>query len=237
LPVEEETLNSFEVGFKSDFAENRLRLNGAAFYNIYDDLQIAASVPGLGFTRFNVDQAEIKGVELEARFALSENFELNGNVGLLDAEYTELTGDQARGLNNNNGFNVCGPGGAAVVANDAAAIECGLDLELKNAPEYKVTMGAVWKKDVTGGSLTASGDISHEGASWSLVANSPAHTRVDALTLLNARLAYKSDKNWSAAIWGKNITNEEYYRATSATALTTYASDPITYGIELGYSF
>ena len=237
LPVEEETLDSFEVGFKSDFAQNRLRLNGAAFFNVYESLQIAASVPGLGFTRFNVDQAEIKGVELEARFQLSKNFELNGNLGLLDAEYTELTGDQARGLNNNNNFDVCGPGGAAVVANDAAAIDCALDLELKNAPEYKVTMGAVWSKDTAGGAMTISGNISHEGGSWSLVANSPAHARVDALTLINARLAYKSDNNWSAAIWGKNITNEEYYRATSATALTTYASDPITFGIELGYSF
>lgn len=237
LPVEEETLDSFEAGFKSDFADNRLRLNGAAFYNIYDDLQIAASVPGLGFTRFNVDQAEIKGVELEARFALSKNFELNGNVGILDAEYTELTADQARGLNNNNSFDVCGAGGAARIASDSAAIDCSLDLSLKNAPDYKVTMGAIWKKEVIGGKLTVSGDISHEGASWSLVANSPAHAEVDALTLINGRIAYKSDSNWSAAIWGKNISDEEYYRATSATALTTYASDPITYGIDLGYTF
>lgn len=237
LPVEEETLDSFEVGFKSDFADNRLRLNGAGFFNVYEGLQIGASVPGLGFTRFNVDQAEIKGVELEARFALSKNFELNGNVGLLDAKYTELTGDQARGLNNNNSFDVCGAGGAAAIASDAAAIDCALDLSLKNAPEYKVTMGAVFTKDMSGGALTISGDISHEGASWSLVANSPAHARIDALTLMNGRIAFKSDQNWSVALWGKNLQNEEYYRATSATALSTYASDPITYGIDLGYSF
>lgn len=237
LPVEEETLDSFEAGFKSDFAENRLQLNGAAFFNIYQDLQIAASVPGLGFTRFNVNEAEIKGLELEARLALSDNFELNGNIGLLDAEYTNLSAAQARGLNNNNSSGVCGVGGAAAIATDAAAIDCALDLELKNAPDYKVTMGAVYQKDIVGGGLTISGDISHEGASWSLVANSPAHARIDQLTLMNGRIAYKADAGWSVAIWGKNIMDEEYYRATSATALSTYASDPLTYGIDLGYSF
>ncbi|MBO6696648.1 MAG: TonB-dependent receptor, partial [Henriciella sp.] len=100
LPVDEETLDSFEVGLKADW-NNTLRLNAAAFFNQYEGLQIGATVPGLGFTRFNVDETEISGFELEGVWQVTDNFQVNGNFGLLDAEYTSVTGDQARGLTNN----------------------------------------------------------------------------------------------------------------------------------------
>lgn len=89
LPVDEETLNSFEVGVKTDLLENRVRLNAAAFFNQYEGLQIGATVPGLGFTRFNVDETEIMGFELEGIWQVTENFQLNGNLGILSAEYTK----------------------------------------------------------------------------------------------------------------------------------------------------
>ena len=237
LPVEEEKLKSFEVGYKGELLDNTVRFNVAAFFNQYEDLQIAATVPGLGFTRFNVNEAEIKGLEIEGTWQVSENFQFNGNVGLLDAKYTDLSESQARGLNGNNGFDVCGPGGADAIPTAQSAIDCSLDLELKNAPDYKFTVGGLYTQPIANGELTASANISHEGESFSLVANSPAHTLIEPITLANARLAYKSDAGWTAAIWGKNIFDKEYYRATSATALTTYASEPITYGIDLGYTF
>jgi iron complex outermembrane receptor protein len=69
------------------------------------------------------------------------------------------------------------------------------------------------------------------------VANSPPHALTEIDTLVNARLKYQDERGWSVALWGKNITDEEYYRATSAGSFTTYASEPLTYGVELGVTF
>lgn len=233
LDVEEETLDSFEAGLKTDLFDNKVRLNTAAFFNKYEGLQIAATVPGLGFTRFNVNETEIMGIEAEGVWQVTENLQLNGNIGLLMAEYTDVTGDQARGLTNNGA--PCAPN--VDPTNDQQIIECALGLELKNAPEHKISIGALYTRDFMDGELIFSGDVSFEDTSWSLAANSPAHAFVEIPTLLNARVKYESPKGWSVALWGKNITDEHYYRATTANFYSVYASEPATYGIDLGYKF
>ncbi len=240
LPVDEETLNSVEAGLKADLG-GVLRINSAAFFNTYEGLQIGATVPGLGFTRFNVDETEIKGVEFEWIWQLSKNFQLNGNAGWLDAKYTSVIGSQGGGLTNNGAG--CPPGSIPTVPpatqqqRDAALNACALGLALKNAPELKYTVGALFTQPIGRGELAISADYSHEDGTWSLVANSPPHAFVDDINLANARIRYTSDSGWSVALWGKNLTDEEYYRATSAASFTTYAAEPLTYGIDLGYKF
>jgi iron complex outermembrane recepter protein len=233
LPVEEETLNSLEAGIKTDLFNNTVRLNAAAFFNQYEGLQIGATVPGVGFTRFNVDETEIMGLEVEGVWQLTQNLKLNGNLGLLSAEYTAMNGDQARGLTNNG----AGCPAGIVASNNSQIIACALGLELKNAPEYKATLGVLYQRPFAGGELVFSGDVSFEDETWSLVANSPAHALVDVPTLANARVRYVSDAGWTVAVWGKNLTDEAYYRATSAGSFTTYASEPLTFGVDLGYRF
>lgn len=232
LRVQEEELDSFEAGLKMDW-DDTLRLNVAAFFNQYEGLQIGATVPGLGFTRFNVDETEISGLEVEGVWQLTDNFQINGNLGILNAEYTSLTGDQARGLTNN------GAGCPAGVdpTMDTQIINCALGLDLKNAPEYKATIGALYTRPLHNGELIVSADASFEDDSWSLVANSPAHAFIEIDTLINARAKYADDNGWSIAVFGRNLTDEEYYRASSAGSFTTYASPPLEYGIEVGFEF
>lgn len=232
LPVEEETLDSFEVGLKTEWNDS-LRVNAAAFFNQYEGLQIGATVPGLGFTRFNVDETEISGLEIEAVWQITDNFQINGNAGFLDAEYTSLTGDQARGLSNN------GAGCPAGVdpAVDSQIIACALDLDLKNAPSYKTSLGVLYSFPWYRGDLSFSGDMNFEDETWSLVANSPAHARIDFDAILNARIKYEDERGWSIAVFGRNLTDEKYYRASSASSFTTYASPPLEYGIEIGAEF
>ena len=232
LPVEEETLDSFEVGIKADFSDS-VRVNAAAFFNQYEGLQIGATVPGLGFTRFNVDETEISGLEVEGIWQVTDSFQLNGNLGLLDAEYTSVTGDQARGLTNNG----AGCPAGIDATNDAQIISCALGLDLKNAPEYKATLGALYTQPVYQGELILSADASFEDDSWSLVANSPDNAFIEIDTIINARVKYQDDRGWSVAGFGRNLTDEEYYRAASAAVSTTYASPPLEYGIELSAEF
>ncbi len=233
LRVDEETLDSFEAGLKTDLFDNKVRLNTAAFFNKYEGLQIGATVPGLGFTRFNVDETEIMGLEVEGVWQVTDSFQLNGNLGLLSAEYTDMTGDQARGLTNNG----AGCPAGTVASDNTQIIACALGLELKNAPEYKATLGALYTMPFYSGELIFSGDVSFEDDSWSLVANSPPHALSEIPTLMNARVKYESAQGWSVALWGKNLGDEKYYRATTAGSFSAYASEPLTYGIDLGWKF
>jgi iron complex outermembrane receptor protein len=64
---------------------------------------------------------------------------------------------------------------------------------------------------------------------------------VQGYSLFNARLGFKSDK-FSAFVWGRNITNKNYYEQLQAAAGNSglYAGvlgDPRTYGATLRYSF
>ncbi len=234
LPVEEETLDSFEAGLRSEFF-NIVQFNSTVFHNTYKGLQIGATVPGLGFTRFNVDEAEISGLEIEWSIKPTSNFSVFGNLGILDAEYTSLTGDQARGVTNNGASSVCA---GVDPTNDAAIINCALGLDLKNAPEYKGVIGAEYLIQGIGGEISLRSDVSFEDESWSLVANDPAFATTDPGTLVNLRAGYTPDSGiWNAAIWMQNATDQEYWRATTASADSIYAAAPMTFGIDLGVSF
>ena len=230
LPVTEEEVATLEFGLKSRLFDNRLSFDATYFNNQYDDLQIAATVPGLGFTRFNVDETDIQGVEVEAVFKPNARFELSANLGLLDAEYDELTDLQAQSLLGSFGAANC-PGGVATV-------ECALDLELKNAPDYKVNLAASYFHPVGDADIVVSGDITFEDESFSLVANAPFNALSDVPTLINARVAYQpNDAGWYLAAWARNLGDEEYFRAATATGFAVYASEPRTYGFDLGYRF
>ncbi|WP_371398133.1 TonB-dependent receptor [Fretibacter rubidus] len=228
LPVQEEEVKTIELGFRSQFMGDTLRFNGTYFNNQYDNLQIAATVPGLGFTRFNVDETEIQGFEFDMLWQPVENFEIAANLGLLDGEYQQLTLDQATALTNSG---VPCVGGVPTV-------ECALGLGLKNAPDYKANVAATYTLPLTSGDLSFSGDVSFEDDSFNLVANSPASALSEIPTLVNARIAYRPDDSyWNIALWAKNLTDEEYFRAGTATGNAVYAAEPATYGVDIGFNF
>lgn len=231
-PVEEEEVATTEVGLRSQFFDNRLTFNASYFFNVYEGLQIGATVPDVGgFTRFNVDETEIQGFEIETSLLVTDSFTLYGNLGLLDAEYTEVTPFQAGGLTNSGA--VC-PGGVATV-------ECALGLDLKNAPEYKGLVGGQYEYQLAnGGNLFFNLSASFEDESWSLVANAPPATLTDPGTLVDARVAYTAPSGrWTLAAWGTNLSDREIWRAATSTTAggDVYASPPRQFGIDLDVRF
>ena len=227
LQVDEEELDALEFGVRSTLMDGRLRLNATYYFNTYEGLQIGATVPGLGFTRFNVDETEQDGIELEASFLATENLTINATFGTIDAEYTALTLQQAGGLTNNGASDACG---------GVVSVACALALEPKNAPGYKGNLAIIYERAIGDGSLTTNVDFSFEDESFNLVAN-PANSLVDVSTLVNARIAYRSgDSGWRVALWGKNLTDEEYARASTGTNFL-YTAEPLTWGLDVGYDF
>jgi iron complex outermembrane receptor protein len=90
-PFDEETVDSFEVGYKS--TQDWGRLNAAVFYNTIDDMQREINLPGpIGVIQLirNTANTNIIGLDVDGTFSLTDNFLLLASVGLLDAEYDEV---------------------------------------------------------------------------------------------------------------------------------------------------
>ena len=86
-----ETTDNVELGFKATLAEGRLTLNGAVFVIDYSDQQQSIILPTPPFrTTVNVPGTDIQGAELEMAWLATENLEITGGVGYLDAEIDEL---------------------------------------------------------------------------------------------------------------------------------------------------
>ena len=88
LPTfKDETVEAWELGIKTDFAGNRIRLNAAAFYYDYKNLQYQATDPelfegGVG----NLPESEIYGAELELLAFITDSLSLDARLAWLETE-------------------------------------------------------------------------------------------------------------------------------------------------------
>jgi iron complex outermembrane receptor protein len=89
--VAPEFLNAVELGWKTAFMQNTLKLSAAAFVYDYQDLQVSQIVPG-GVVTENAASATINGAELELQWAPDGAFYLQGTVAWTDATYDEYCG-------------------------------------------------------------------------------------------------------------------------------------------------
>ena len=87
-PFDEETVTNYEIGVKSDFFDNQMRLNVAAFYMDYEDLQVFVSSfeTAAGLFVDNAGEADIYGVEAEYFYSPTDNLDLTLTYAWLDAE-------------------------------------------------------------------------------------------------------------------------------------------------------
>ena len=100
LPTfDEETIDAFEVGLKTDLDGGRVRINAAAFMYEYDNLQYHATDPevfqgGVG----NIPESEIFGAELEFGAFLTDSLLFDARLAWLETEITasHLAGPYSR---------------------------------------------------------------------------------------------------------------------------------------------
>ncbi|MEM8615899.1 MAG: TonB-dependent receptor, partial [Pseudomonadota bacterium] len=130
---DEEEVDSFEIGAKVESEDGRAQLNAALFYTDIKNMQREvneASDAGVAQTILNTADAEIAGLELEGRYAVTNNLLLTANVGLIEAEYQDAF------------FDISSDG--VVDAND-------LTLALPRVPEMTFGFGALYDLDLGNG--------------------------------------------------------------------------------------
>jgi iron complex outermembrane recepter protein len=88
-PYLSDFLTSYEVGWKTTWADNRFRWNGALFTQKWEDFQFSfLGQNGLTIIQ-NANQARINGLEMDVMWSVGGGLALTGGVAFIDAELTE----------------------------------------------------------------------------------------------------------------------------------------------------
>ena len=185
--MDPETLLAYEVGFKSDWADQTVRFNAAAFYYDWEDLQsfqvLVDPATGEGIPQLtNVPEASLMGAELEITVAPGNGWYLQGGLGLLDSEI-DNPGTIA-GVNAGNAI----PNTPDITLWFGSQGHCALQRHPGSAVEYR------YRDDVTY-DLGNAANLSQEGF-WNV----------------DARVIYTfgSNEQYEINAWGENLTGEEY---------------------------
>ena len=241
IPYDPEKNTNYEIGWKADLLDNRLRLNIAAFYTEFEDLQrnqVFAFTnpdgsPGQETITLNAGESTSTGVEVEATWLVNDNLMIRGSLGWLDAEYDEFEFDPD-------------PTDPAVLPVDLS----GLDIPF--ASELQVGAEAIYEHTIDNGAAMswivgvhyqdeAETSPFDPNAVNTGVARHPTFTQMEDRTLVNASVTYASpDERWYATLYGRNLTNEEYRTTSNSVGalwnFTMYGA-PRQYGLEVGVNF
>lgn len=195
-PFNPEHLDTFEVGVKADLLNRHLRLNLAAFYNDYKDMQVTQNLTYLSGANSasirNAGGAKTKGFELEMTVVPTEGITLNSSVAYLDAYYTKY-----------DTF-ILNSAGKTVPVSLAGN-------RLMNAPKWNATAGFTVKQPVGSGNVTATGQYSYTDSKYTAFTDKPQEL-VDPVNLVNATIGWAPEGDaWSIGIWARNLLNEKYY--------------------------
>jgi iron complex outermembrane recepter protein len=223
-PVEPENVVNYEAGIKSELFGRRLRLNIAAFFDTFENIQRTTVIgtPQGGVSTFasNAAEAKISGIEVEGTAILTSALRINFAVGYTDARYDRFIDP---------------------ILGDLTATK------FANTPELTANIGAQYKVGVGIGDLLARVDYSYvddvnfTGAPDLLNGVTLSKfTSQEAYGLVNFRLALTTnDEKFEFSAYGTNVTEEKYFVSshefvTSGLGVVNQIPGrPAIYGIEM----
>ena len=226
-PYDSETVDSYEVGVKSDLFDRRLRLNAAVFTSDYQDMQqsVQQLIPGTLINQTlvsNVGAATISGFEAEATALLTDVFTISASVGYLDASYDEFMANLGDGL--------------GVIDRTY--------LPMPYAPKWSNSVTFNYKDDFDFGRVTAQASVRHMTdmyTSFSTLNATTDLTMRQSNTVVDGSLSLElPDGRWRVSLWGKNLTDELVINNTfgvGALLASRVYQPPREIGVDLSLTF
>lgn len=203
-----EQVDSYEVGVKGSSAGGTFRYAVAAFLADYTDQQITvqqgADSDGDGVNDtfvssvFNAGKSKYKGLELEAQWYLTDNFNLSGVLGYIDADIEEIL---------SNGVNIAS------------------NFVTQNTPSLTARIGFNYNHNMASGNLNFNGAVSYRddynlfnvalpgfaAGTNAVFPNGGPALDPEAYALVDLGVVWTSQGDkWSFGVHGRNLTNEEY---------------------------
>jgi len=238
LVYKPETLDNYEIGFKTTLLDRHLRLNLALFRMDYKDKQEAINIdnangefgPNTAIEVIqNAAEATIKGYELEFQALLGAGFSIDGGLARQRPEYTDYT--------------VFDPETGAEVDLTGTPVNTqpqntftgniNWQTTLPNNAGLSARLGLYWQDETDTGVTTAA----------QIAAGEQTQCHQDSYTTFNARLGWTDPQDrWTVALSGRNLTNEVVLDACTLSIATRGVWHPIyqderTWALEANYRF
>lgn len=216
-----ETVKTFEAGIKAEWFGRILRTNLTAFFSRFKNHADLISPQTVALS----DQ-RINGVELEITLVPSKHFQVYGNLGLLDAEYTRADATHP------------------IFAPDFTGFAPGLNAKPVSAPKYSFSIGANYRFDIAdAGELIF--DVAMDGVGKHFnglgVANLDSE-RVDAYEVANASVTFRTANDRISITGGvENLFDKTYWTTGFFGSVPEFAgrayADGRSWYAKLGYKF
>ncbi|MDP3854411.1 TonB-dependent receptor [Phenylobacterium sp.] len=231
-PYESDFLTNYEAGWKTTWLNNRLRWNGAVFYETWEDFQFSF-LGANGLTEIkNAGQAKMTGVESDINWLVGDGLTIFGSAAYIDAKLDE---------------NYCGTVDASGKAITNCAVPQAPDgTQLPITPKLKANLSARYEWDVGDMRAHVQGSAVYQSRAWT-------DLRVAERAIVGALPSYATfdftagveGDGWTIEGYMKNVTDERgnvsrfAQCATSVCGAQTYIvpNRPRTFGIRFGQKF
>jgi outer membrane receptor protein involved in Fe transport len=218
-----ETLQSYEIGIKTDLLERRLRLDLSGFHYDYKNIQVQ-KIEGAATGIINGGAAKLDGADLDLKVVATEALNFGASAEYLNAHFTSFPNAP---LSNPD-----------IGATTEATIGSAAGNQLPYASHVSFSVAGNYLVQLQGSEVNINATVEHASRFFlepDNVLQQPSYTR------LNSSIAWRpSNHHYGVTLWGRNLTNEAVisYGGTLVSGLRTVGYEaPRTYGITFEYHF
>ncbi|WP_309091871.1 TonB-dependent receptor [Phenylobacterium sp.] len=213
-----ETVESYEAGFKSNLAGNRLMLNAAAFDQTFKNFQLN-TFTGISFVVASIPKVTSKGVDLDLVYRTPlEGLTLTGGVTYAVTQFGNFTP---------------GPGVGPRLPGS----------RLSYAPLWSASWSAAYERPLSGDLKLRASLSGRYTSAYNTGSNLDPLKRQRPMTIWNGRVGVGPESEaWMLEVWAQNLTDEDYYQVVVDQPLQTgtfaaFLGAPRTVGATLRVKF
>lgn len=254
-PAAQESIDAFEVGFKT--AGSNFRAELAGFYYKYKNLQVSTTRTLGGFPVVditNAPKARIYGIEGNVEFEPTENLKLRLGATWLNARYGAGFSFGGVGVTNAGGVGINTNGDPLKTYLNVSQVQDLSGLMMSRAPNFAANAGVEYLIPNGDGGLRFSANVKYTSAYvvtnpsvWGAAAGVPADRQrqqrfmQDGYALLNASVTWTDPTDhYYVRVWGTNLTDVAYrihYSGTASNGTYSPNGEPMSFGGTVGYKF
>ena len=215
-PFDEETVIAYEIGTKTQFLDDRLRLNASIFYSDYDDIQTEDHTPTGTTIIANAASATIAGVEFETVWLVTDHLTLQASYANYDHEYGDYFDEDGKNLKGN---------------------------DIQNVPDWTANVSGAYNVPLSSGSAMGFRLDYRTRADVFDDADPDYEQGIrEGKDMLGARASwFSANEQWEVAAWGKNLLDEDEVTNIGTKSIMSQRRvvyvPPRTYGLSVTYSW
>ncbi|PID74728.1 MAG: hypothetical protein CSB28_01695 [Desulfobacterales bacterium] len=205
---------NYEIGVKTAFLDNHLRVNASIFYVDITDKQIYVNNPNVSGVPMapdinNAGKAHTLGAEIGIHANPVQGISLFANLGLLQTEIDKWSYPSKSGVIDFQGN------------------------ELPYSPNYTASLGGTWR---LANGIFLGADMTAMGSYYGEASNKQKQDNVE---LFNLRAGYEAE-SFDVVFWCKNVFDREYFTTLDEMPsgfLKVVEGDPRVFGVTFTYRF